>query len=110
MNRLQSIFNPTAEEQIQLLEKVKGLHEENIGHCITCKHYEGSEMPGFVTDYGKCRKKGQMFSKKVCGLISDKCPMYEENTEKLMFINQEIQKLMEAIERDDADRKNNNDR
>ena len=105
MGRIQRIFNPTEAEQIEDLKWLSSLHIDQIGHCTTCKHYAGSEMPGFVTDYGICEKKSQMFIEKVCGLKRAECSMYEENTEELMVINQKIEYLIESGKRVDTDRK-----
>ena len=98
MNRIQRIFNPTAEEEIQDLRRLARLHIDQIGHCSTCKYYIASTEPGFVTDYGSCAKKNHLFPDKVCGLADVKCMMYEENTEKLMDIIQKIQNLTDSVE------------
>lgn len=87
------VFNTTREEKISSLEHLLELHYERIGYCGTCRWYIGSDMPGFVIDYGSCKKKCDCFSKKVCGLKDITCSNYEENLENVNYIKEEIKKM-----------------
>lgn len=93
-NFFRRIFRPTKEEQIKDLELLIQLHENHIGHCSTCIHYEESHMSGFVTDYGECKKKVPWFHDKV--LNSEKkipCPMYNETIKYIETLKQQIELL-----------------
>lgn len=79
-NSIREIFNPTPDEQIELYEKLIGLHNEQIGQCSTCIYYVPTKMPGFVTDYGYCRAKSVIFSKKVTTHKEIGCFYYMEET------------------------------
>lgn len=89
------IFQPTKEERIKDLELLIRLHEKHIGCCSTCIHHEGSHMPGFVTDYGECKKDAPWFVVKVAPLDNEAlcCPFYEENTEYVELLKQQIKLL-----------------
>ena len=95
MGLFMRIFNPTKEEQIHSLGMLLKLHEEQIGYCTTCKNYISSDMPGFVTDFGECKKRYSEFAQKVCGMI-DCCPLYEEDVEKMVEIKQIIHRISQS--------------
>ena len=78
LSNFQRIFKPTPWEKAADHERLKKLHQEQIGHCSTCIHYICSNMPCFVTDYGECKVNNSLFSKKVCGLSEEDCPDYKE--------------------------------
>lgn len=93
-NLFRRIFNPTKEEQIQDLEQLIRLHNMQIGHCSTCIHHEESRMPGFVTDYGKCKKRVRIFYKKVVDSSQHiPCKQYEEDAEYVQLLKKQIQLL-----------------
>lgn len=79
-NSIREIFNPTPDEEIKLYKRLIDLHNEQIGQCSTCIHYIPTKMPGFVTDYGNCRAKSVIFSKKVTTHKEIGCFYYMEET------------------------------
>lgn len=87
------IFHPTKEEQINDLEMLLKRHEEQIGHCTTCKKHISSHEPGFVTDFGKCKNHSTIFAQKACGLTDAHCPLYEEDVEEVVAIKRSILEL-----------------
>ena len=98
MNRLRRAFCPTREERISDFEMLLRMHREQIGHCSTCTNYVSSNMPGFVTDYGKCKAEAEIFPDKVCGLTGDPCHSYVEDTEFEKDISLKIQQLQKQDE------------
>lgn len=92
-NRLREIFDPTPEEQIEMYEKLLQLHKEQIGQCSTCVHYIPTSLPGFVTDYGKCRANSVLFTKKVTDQKEIGCFFYMEETK---YINN-LKKLIDEL-------------
>lgn len=90
-SKLQRIFNPTIEEQIQDYEFLLKLHTEQLGQCSTCANLISGDMSGVVTDYGMCRKNSSLFSAKVCGRKEKICPLYVEKSVK--SLEQEIERL-----------------
>lgn len=89
------IFWPTKEEIIKDLEMLVCLHEESIGQCSTCIHHEESHMPGFITDFGECKKKIPLFYTKVISFDNKKlcCRFYEEDTKYVELWKQQIKRL-----------------
>lgn len=90
-SKLQRIFNPTIEEQIQDYEFLLKLHTEQLGQCSTCANLIPGDMSGVVTDYGMCRKNSPLFSAKVCGREDKICQLYVEKSVK--FLEHDIEKL-----------------
>lgn len=90
-SKLQRIFNPTIEEQIQDYEFLLKLHTEQLGQCSTCANLIHGDMSGVVTDYGMCRKNSPLFSAKVCGREDKICSLYLERPVK--SLEQEIERL-----------------
>lgn len=99
MSDFRRIFNPTAEEQIQDIDSLLNIHNNLIGLCCTCKHYKGSTMPGFVTDYGECLLKSPMFLRKVCTTAILDCPNYSENTDEVEELKKHREELLKGEER-----------
>lgn len=85
-------FNPTTEELIARYEMLLKLHNDQINNCSTCTHYIGSFAPGVVTDYGRCRKRMKIFSKKVCGMRKIECAEYDENLDNITKIKTKLAK------------------
>ena len=58
-NKIQKLFDPTPEEELEQLEKFLHVYEEAILEkwCSTCAYYVPPDLrlPGFVTDYGNCK-------------------------------------------------------
>lgn len=90
-SKLQRIFNPTIEEQIQDYELLLKLHTEQLGQCSTCANLISGDMSGVATDYGMCRKNSPLFSAKVCGREDKICSLYVEKSVK--SLEQEIERL-----------------
>lgn len=97
-SKLQRIFNPTVEEQIQDYELLLKLHTEQFGQCSTCINLIPGDMSGVVTDYGICRKNSPLFSAKVCGREEKDCSMYVEKSVK--SLEQEIERLRQQSQRE----------
>lgn len=91
MTNFRRTFFPTPEEQIQDLEMILRVHEGQIGKCSTCENHIPSDMPGFVTDYGKCKTGSPIFIEKVCGLKDESCPLYIEKS--VEPIKQKIERI-----------------
>lgn len=93
------IFKPTKEEQIQDLELILRLHSEQIGKCSTCENYIPTEMPGFVTDYGRCKARSPVFDHKVAtyGDPEPECSLYLESTDYIDDVKERISKLKGEI-------------
>ena len=93
-NKLKELFFPSDSELIRQYNYLLRLHKEQIGLCSTCVHYIETGLPGFVTDYGKCRINSPVFVKKVSKLTNDiKCSRYSEDKETVEKINNEISRL-----------------
>ena len=56
-NRIRRIFSPTPKEEIKDLNRILDVRKEQIGKYSTCVHYKGSDLPGYWTDYGNCKKE-----------------------------------------------------
>lgn len=54
------------------------LHEASIGECATCEQHIPATEPGFVIDFGSCKKFKKFFQQKACGLRKIDCPDYAE--------------------------------
>ena len=93
------IFKPTIDEQIDFIKGIIVLHKNAFGECCTCVHHEENKEPGFVMDYGCCKKNCKHFSEKVCGLKKIECPDYEE--ESLDKEYEELKKLKKEKEKSD---------
>lgn len=96
MNKLRRIFHPEPEDTLKLLKMVVKGHNMGIGNCTTCLHHVPTEMPGFVTDYGYCKKNCECFDAKVCGLEKIECDKYEyrpidDVLEKIKELEKEIE-------------------
>lgn len=72
------IFKPAIDERIDFIKGNIVLHKNAFGECRTCVHHEESKAPGFVMDYGSCKKKCKHFPEKVCRLKKIECSDYEE--------------------------------
>ena len=80
-NLLRKIFFPTKEELISSMENCLEIHKTLIGHCCTCNHYIPTDIPGFVTDHGRCGKNIPIFVEKVTSHNHQyDCPFFEEDT------------------------------
>lgn len=90
-----SISNPTAEDLIHQYEMLINLHRESVGKCSTCVNHIPTppDLPGFVTDYGECELKKDIFYDKVCGLTDAECDGYKEDTSFVEDCLAEIEKL-----------------
>lgn len=97
MRSFRRTFNPTVEEQIEDLEKLSKLFSESYDKkcCYTCIHYEYHEVPGYVTDFGDCKKNKNWFER----YMSDnpkECKYYARSN-GLDKLNEEIKRLKEGI-------------
>lgn len=97
-SKLQRIFNPTIEEQIQDYKFLLELHREQLGQCSTCANLIPGDMSGVVTDYGMCRKNSPLFSAKVCGREEKICSLYVEKSVK--SLEHEIGRLRRESQRE----------
>lgn len=95
MNELRDLFNPTKEKRISQYESLIQLHKEQFGECSTCRHYDppSSDLPGFVIDYGKCKRKIDIFYIKVCGPNKVGCVTYEEDADFVKELEGAIEQL-----------------
>lgn len=92
------IVHPSPERQIKSYKIALNYCETHVGDCGTCIHCQADlEKPGVCTDYGICLAGSPLFSEKVCGLIHDDCPFYEENVEALNNLKNKIKELEEQL-------------
>lgn len=98
MNKLRRLFCPTPEEEIEDLNRIILMHNEQISCCSTCGNYEGSTMPGFVTDYGRCKVNSSVFITKILNERTTTCDKYVENVSVVEEIKKRIQNLRKGIE------------
>lgn len=100
MNKLLRVFKPEPEDTLKLLKMVVDGYNSAIGKCTTCVHHVPSEMPGFVTDYGYCKKNCECFASKVCGLEDIDCNEYEQRSiDKTLEEIKELEREIEERER-----------
>ena len=102
MNKLRDLFYPPPERLIQQYQMLVELHRKNIGHCCTCKFLTPppADLPGFVTDYGECKLRKDIFPGKVCGLRDVECDCYEEDMSSVKHYLSEIENLKGAIQKE----------
>lgn len=86
-------FCPNIDDKIEFIQTIITLHKRFVGDCSTCSHHVGSDVPGWMTDYGYCKKKCSHFPEKVCGLKKIECSDYEEDSLDKEYA--ELEKLKE---------------
>ena len=98
-NKLRSIFCPSPQEKIKQYEAVLERCCVDDGSCSSCIHHvpPTADLPGFVTDYGKCKLNIDVFAGKVCGLEDVKCESYSYNSWRESELRRMIRKELNAI-------------
>lgn len=91
-------FFPSKDDKIKYLEAVISLRETFRGECATCISYIGSDMPGFVTDFGSCKLNAECFYKKAPGFSNSDCPLYEEDVESINKLRNAVDKLKGEVD------------
>lgn len=76
-NKIRRIFCPTPEEELEDVEKIAEIREALKGTCSACIHHEESDLPGYFTDYGRCRVGSPLFGDIVTNPLV-KCPSYQD--------------------------------
>lgn len=92
-NRLRDLFDPTVKKKIERLNFIISLYRDQFGQCSTCIYYKDTDMPGFVTDYGECKKSHPIFIEKVISRKNIICDGYEENKITLKKMKKELKEL-----------------
>ena len=67
-NKFRDLFCPTPSQEIMRFQQLLDLMYLYQGECVTCKYHIPCDpsLPGFVIDYGSCKKECSIFPSKVC--------------------------------------------
>ena len=95
MNKLKEIFFPDRKTQIKQITQIISLYKSQIGDCCTCLSYIPFDGPGFVSDYGDCKKSMSLFKDKVLSTKKINCSNYQERSIDYLY-----KKLKELKEKD----------
>ena len=94
------IFKPTPQQELDACRSMLKLHQELIGHCCTCIWYKGTDMPGFVTDYGECSINEPKFVDYVLRNLKDDvgpCANYKEDKKYAAELLEELDRLEREV-------------